>query len=196
MGPKDPSRNMVPPVENPSVEEEIQENGDQEKGEETDQKKEKGRFRALCISMTPRKWVMYAGVGLLFLCMGLGITYGKKFIPSSLVNSKALPSEKGHTPDYYEETLPSFIIPLPPEGEDQAVLICFSVIWDGLTSFRYRSLELPIRNRIYGHIKGIAKEENNLQEKTPLLESELSKILRESLGLNDLAVKVKEVKVL
>lgn len=195
MGSRDPSRNATSPVENPPAEQDLQEDQDQEEGEEGNQEKiKKGWIRYLSAAKTRRKWVKGAALGLLFLCMGLGFAQGKKLIPRFIGNPNALPSDKGHKQDYYEEKIPSFLIPLPAEGENQAVMIRLSVIWDGLTSFRYHGLELPIRNRIYNHIMGVVKEENNLDEKTSLLESEMSKILRECLGLESLSVKIKEVK--
>lgn len=196
MGTKDSSRKTAPPDEGDPAESELDEDQEKDQGEGATQKNGKGRFRRLTASMTRRKWLKGAVVGLLIFGMGLGITQGKKLIPASLMNPPDLLSDKGHKQDYYEEKLPSFFIPLPPEGENQAVMIRFSVIWNGLTSFRYRSLELRIRNRIYGHIKGVAREQNNLQEKTSLLESEMSNIFRESLGLEDLAVKIKEIKTI
>ena len=95
----------------------------------------------------------------------------------------------------YEERLSSFVVPLPPERPTQAVVVDFSVIWDGVTSFRFKKMELKIRNRLYEFMLDFAKRKD-LKEEASLLETEMGRIFKESLGTKKLAIKIGEIKAL
>ncbi|MBW2015429.1 MAG: hypothetical protein JRJ01_01095 [Deltaproteobacteria bacterium] len=166
------------------------------RGETPEDKSRPGRLKRWTSSLRRRPWITVGVATFLFLGVGLGVTVtqGKRIIPGETIRAAVSPHLKDPGKDYYEEKLRPLLLPLPSGSENQAVLIKFSVIWDGLTSFRYRALELQIRNRLYTHMKSLVAREQDPQDKTPLLEAEMSRILRESLGTGDLAIKIKEVK--
>jgi len=176
------------------LDEEDEAEEEQQQGEEQTPREKKGRLRRLGGSLTGRKWITGGVLAVLFAVLGFGITQGYKWIPNTGHKIKPLSSAKNAKQDFYEEKLPPLFIPLQPDAASQAVMIDFSVIWDGLASFRYKSMELQIRNRLYRYMVGLSEKKQDLKEKTSFIEAQLSKIFRESLGMEDLAIKVKEIR--
>lgn len=171
-----------------------EEEEEQIREEEPNPEEKKGLFRRLGGSLMGRKWITCSLLALLFAGLGLGITQGYKWVPTTVRNLRPGPSAENSKHDFYEEKLPPLFIPLQPDAGNQAVMIDFSVIWDGLASFRYKSMELQIRNRLYRYMVGLSEKKQNFGEKASFIEAQLSEIFRESLGMEDLAVKVKEIR--
>ncbi len=167
---------------------------EQTQGEGKKNGKEAGRLRRLFDPLRGRKWVTGVVLTLFFMGLGLGLTQGYKWLPSSVKKLSPLTSDKSQKQDYYEEKLSPLFIPLQPDAPNQAVMIDFSVIWDGLASFRYKCMELQIRNRLYRYLVGFSEAGDNFKEKAAFIETEMSKIFRESLGMESLTVKVKEIR--
>lgn len=169
--------------------------GKTEEKEETEETKSKiGRFRRLGDKLKGKKWVTGAVLVMVFTVLGWGITQGYKWLPSTSIKRTVQLKKEDTSPDYFEEKLASLYIPLPEDEEREFAVIRFSVIWDGLASFRYKSMELQIRDRLYRYVVGFSQEKTDLEEKSSFLEAEMSKIFRESLGMENLAVKIKEIK--
>jgi hypothetical protein len=94
-----------------------------------------------------------------------------------------------------EEKLDPFFIPISIQGQESIALIDFSVIWDGLTSVRYKKMELEIRDDIYEQIKSLAQKDEHFKDQAAFLEEDMGRIFRRTLGVEDLKVKIKEIKV-
>lgn len=173
---------------------ELDEEEERQQGEEQTPKEKTGRPGRSGGSLKGRRWITGGVLAILFAGLGLGITQGYKWIPNIGHKIAPLSSEKIAKQDFYEEKLPPLFIPLQPDAANQAVMIDFSVIWDGLASFRYKSMELQIRNRLYRYMVGLSEKKQDFREKASFIEAQLSKIFRESLGMEDLAIKVKEIR--
>lgn len=95
-----------------------------------------------------------------------------------------------------EESLSPFFIPLPASSSQQVVMITLSAAWPARTSVHYRSKELQIREHLYEYLLKLAEKENNLENKTSLLEKEMTNMLRELLGREEVAVRIEKVRTL
>ncbi len=173
---------------------ELDEEEEQPQGGKQSPGEEPGRLGWLAGSLKGRWWMTIGVLVFLFAGLGLGVTQGTKWIPKVGHKIRPLSSARNEKHDFYEEKLPPFFIPLQPDAANQAVMIDFSVIWDGLASFRYKSMALQIRNRLYWYLVGLSEKEQGLEEKVAFIEAQLSKIFRESLGMEDLAIKIKEIR--
>lgn len=102
--------------------------------------------------------------------------------------------EKSRELGLEEESLNPLYIPLPSDSRDRLLMVKFSVIWDRLSSIRFKKDELKIRNYLYKQVRLAAEERKNVEEKTAFLETVMSVVLRKSLGREELIVKIDELK--
>jgi hypothetical protein len=152
------------------------------------------RFRAALSQR--RKTILFGVLGLVSIAVALGGMSGLKGVPG--LRPYPFPSDssedlRGH---YVEETLPPFFVPLPSTSSERVAVIDFTVIWDGLASVRFKRKELQIRDSLYRHILEKTKEGFDLQQKTPILEAEMSRTFQESMGSKEIEIRIKRVKVL
>jgi hypothetical protein len=95
-----------------------------------------------------------------------------------------------------EESLSPFYIPPSSDLSRGAVRIDFTVIWDGLAAVRYKAGELRVRAEVYDYLNGTAGKTADLTSQKPVMEEEMSAIFRKTLGVNNLAVRIKELKII
>ena len=139
-----------------------------------------------------KKWIFIIILGLLLGTAGLGIKFAPDRLPF-LANKKFNDIEVNIDEDNLsEETLSPFFIP-PGPGND-TIRIDLSVVWDALASIRFRKKELGIRKLMYDKFYDMAEQNQDLNEKIPLLENEVSSMLRSKLGVQNLVVKIKEIR--
>jgi len=74
--------------------------------------------------------------------------------------------------------------------------IDFSVSWDGRVSVRYRNEELLIRDHLYRYLLEQSKEGGDLTKEVEGLEKEMGQIMKKSLGVVDLQLKITEIRYL
>ncbi len=91
-----------------------------------------------------------------------------------------------------EEALSPFFI--PPGPENKTIRIDLIIVWDSLASIRFRKNELVIRNMIYERFYEIAQKHKDLNAQISYLENEVSIMLRKSLGVQNLIVRIKEIR--
>jgi hypothetical protein len=96
---------------------------------------------------------------------------------------------------FREEKLAPFIVPLSAGGAGKLAVVNIVALWDDLTSLRFQKNEYQIRNRIYEFLVHFEERGVNLQKKVSSLQLEMSGILRESLGIEDLTIRVREIKI-
>ena len=188
--------------ENPDLQEMTSESKslEEDKAKETvedeqkaDQAQKKGfHLRVLAHSVLRRKWLLISILGLVFIFTGLGITIGPKWQNMKEKRNSVISSDKIGK-DLLEEGLSPFFIPLPPDASGQVVIIDFSVIWDGMASVRFKKMESQIRDHLYRVIKKFAEREDSIEQKTHFLETEMSRILKTSLGMEDLEIRIKGI---
>ena len=158
----------------------------------------KGRGHNFIVS---RKWILLSLLGLILVMAGIGVTF---FAPDLRSHKKDVKQEtKINLPfmgikedNLSEEVLPPFFIPPSTMPKRGAIRIDLSVIWDGLSSIRYRKKELEIRNDIFKYIIKVAGETDELNSRIPSMEEEIARLLQESLDTGDLAIKIREIKYL
>lgn len=158
--------------------------------------KKRLRLGRLVQFLSDHKWSFLLAPGSLFILIGIGVTIGPKWLNDNKERHPAIKSGGIFQDNLQEEGLSPLFIPLPPGSPKQVVVIDFSVIWDGLASVRFKKRELKIRDCLYGHIVGIAEKNEDLQQKVALLETEMSRIFRESLGMESLEIKIKQINYL
>lgn len=95
-----------------------------------------------------------------------------------------------------ENDLSPFFIPAPDGSSRGAVRIDLSVIWDGVASVRYKANELRVRAEVYDYLVDIDGGITDPDELKTVMEEGMTGIFRTSLGTKDLAVRIKELKVI
>lgn len=95
-----------------------------------------------------------------------------------------------------EDDLSPFFIPAPEGSSRGAVRIDLSVIWDGVASVRYRANELKVRAEVYDYLTDIDGEIADPDELKMVMEDGMTGIFRKSLGTKDLAIRIKELKII
>ena len=146
--------------------------------------------------LSNHKWSFLFALGSFFILIVLGITIGPKWLNNQGEKHPGIKPDGFFQDNLQEEGLSPFFIPLPPGSPKRLVMIDFSVIWDGLASVRFNKVELRIRDYLYRYIVELAERSEDLQEKTALLETEMSRIFRERLGMENLEIKIKEINYL
>lgn len=97
--------------------------------------------------------------------------------------------------DFREEKLAPFYIPLSAGVSGTMAAVDAVGLWDDLTSLRFQKKEHWIRNRLYHFLLQFEEGGVNLQEKVSSLQLQMSGIVRESLGIEDLTIRVREIKI-
>jgi hypothetical protein len=97
--------------------------------------------------------------------------------------------------NFREETLAPFFIPLSQGESGKMAAVDAVALWDDLTSLRFQKKEHRIRNRLYQFLVHFEEGEVDLQEKVASIQSQMSGIVRESLGIEDLTIRVREIKI-
>ncbi len=169
--------------------------------EEEAQKADPAQKKKLGFDLTVRflsnhRWSFLLALGSFFILIGLGITIGPKLLNDQEEKRPGIKPDGFFQDNLQEEGLSPFFIPLPPSSPKRLVMIDFSVIWDGLASVRFNKVELNIRDCLYRYIVELAEKSEDLQQKTALLETEMSRTFREWLGMENLEIKIKEINYL
>lgn len=139
-----------------------------------------------------KKWKLLIFLGTILVISGLGI----KFAPDLLKmnDQDILLNINTDDDNLTEEDLSPFLIP-PEEGNLKgAIRIDLSVIWDGLASVRFEKKGLQIRSDLYRKLTDIARENDDLNSMIPFLENKIGSVFRKSLGVRNLAIKIKEIR--
>jgi len=95
-----------------------------------------------------------------------------------------------------EEDLSPFFIPSPDGSSRGAVRVDLSVIWDGVASVRYKANELKVRAEVYDYLVGVDGEITDTDELKKMIEEGMTDIFRKSLAIKDLAIRIKELRVI
>jgi len=96
--------------------------------------------------------------------------------------------------DFRGEKLAPFFVPLTAGVPGKMAVVDAVALWDDLTSLRFQQKEYQIRNRLYEFLVHFEEGGVNLQEKVSSLQQQMSGIVRESLGIEDLTIRVREIK--
>jgi len=160
--------------------------GDEGKKDSPESKENSGILRHI-----KKKWLLIGVPVLIIFTVGalafLSITGGKKH---------TLPQVDLTGDNLKEESLSPFFIPPSQDLSRGAVRVDFTVIWDGLAAVRYKSGELRVRAEVYDYLKGFAEKTADLASEKAAMEEEMGAIFRKTLGVANLAIRIKELKII
>jgi len=139
-----------------------------------------------------RYWIFFIILGIIMFITGVRMKYAPDHFSFLMKNKIKIPEVKIDEDNLSEEILAPFFI--PPGPADDTIRIDLSIVWDGLASIRFKKKELSLRNMMYEKFYEIAEQKLDLNEKIPYLENEVSSMLRSSLGVHNLVVKIKEIR--
>jgi len=175
-----------------SDEEEIKQEVEEDGQQDVSESKEKGGVPRR--SWIRRFWIPGLITVIIFIAAGttailkpdlLNIIKGKRSPSSSIDLTKDNLQEEGLLP---------FFIPPPDDLSRGAVRVDVTVIWDGVASVRFKTNELRIRSEVYDYLRKTAEKTPDLNSQKTVMEEEMSGIFRRSLGVQDLAIRIKELK--
>ena len=140
-----------------------------------------------------KKWIFLILIIALLGLTGLGLIFMSENFSLLLKNNDFQYSEISINEDNLsEESLSPFFIPPGPEAK--TIRIDLTIVWDALASIRYKEKELGIRNMIYEKFYENAQLHEDLNEQTSYLENEISSMLRKTLGVQNLVVRIREIR--
>jgi hypothetical protein len=91
-----------------------------------------------------------------------------------------------------EEKISPFFI--PPGPADKSIRIDLTIVWDGIASIKYKKNELSARHMMAERFYKLAKQHPDLNAVKSDLENEIGSILRSSLGVQSLNIRIKEIR--
>ena len=139
-----------------------------------------------------KKWIFFVILAVILVILGLATFYMPDRFPF-LSKMKYTDQEIEIDEDNLrEEILSPFFI--PPGPAKDTIRIDLSVVWDGLASVRFKKKELSLRNMMYQKFYTIAEQNPDLNQKISYMENEVSSMLRGALGVQNLVVKIKEIR--
>lgn len=141
-----------------------------------------------------RRWVWVSALVLALVLTGTLFLKGAQRTRRNEPKAPYLSMQKLIQDDLRQEALSRFYIPLPHDAPDRVLVIDLSVVWDSLSAVRFRKMEIQVRDRLYAFMVNLVEKGGDLQDKVSFLETEMGRILRESLRTEDLAIKIKAIK--
>jgi hypothetical protein len=161
-------------------------------GEEKAGGRPRNRLWSLLGSVVHHKWISVSILALVAALAGFGFL---RNIEGKTGSGPGFVSTGPGTRDSLrQEDLTRFYIPLPQGAENQVVALDLSVAWDALSAVRFKKMEVQGRDRLYAYLLGLAGKGETFQERASLVEEEMSRILRELLHTDSLAIKIREVR--
>lgn len=155
--------------------------------------KRAGIISRICVPVWKQKWVIVS----IALSLGALVAIGLTLAPGLAGKEKTkTPAPAGSTifpESLKEENLAPFFIPLSGDKNRRMVRVDLSAVWSALASIKYRKNEIRIRDQMFGHLRSLTREKKDLNASPDLLENRLEGVLRNSLGIYDLEVKVREI---
>ncbi|MBN1847739.1 MAG: hypothetical protein JW932_04060 [Deltaproteobacteria bacterium] len=174
---------------NPEKDEDIRE-ADKEDVEATSTKEPKNRGFAFF----SRNWlILVLSICLIGAIVGLTMRFAPQYIPHWQKKSMVDPSE-GMKDNMREEPIEPFFIPLSPGVSREVIRLDLSVLLDGLAYFRYSKNDIWARDRLYQYLVEEAKKDQDFDTRISVLEMEMGGILKETLNVNNVLIRIREVK--
>lgn len=137
------------------------------------------------------KWVIVILIGVVLGASGIGFVFKpelftslfkKKFQDPLIIDEEKL-SEVDISPFF-----------IPPGPTDKAIRIDLTVVWDGIASIRFKKNELSARNMMSERFYKLAGQHPDLNTVKYDLEKEIGSMLRSSLGVQNLIIRIKEIR--
>jgi hypothetical protein len=177
----------------PDLDEEIEESDSEDEGGEKGASETSGKS-GIHKGISFRKWLLYGVPVLILIVCGVAILLKPGLLNMITGKKPAIPSIDLSNDNLQEATLSPFFIPPSSDLSRGAVRVDLTVVWDGLAAVRYKSNELRIRAEAYEYLVKFAENAVDLNSQKAVMEEGMSGIFRTSLGVKDLAVRIKELK--
>ena len=139
-----------------------------------------------------KKWIFIFIILVLLGGAGAGLVFMPENLSSLIKKDFDYTEVDINEDNLREEDLAPFFI--PPGPETDTIRIDLIVVWDALASIRYEKKELSIRNMIYDKFYETAQLNEDLNTQIPALENEIGSMMRKSLGVQNLLVRIKEIR--
>ncbi|MDM7918843.1 MAG: hypothetical protein QUS12_06710, partial [Methanosarcina sp.] len=139
-----------------------------------------------------KKWVFIILIGVI---LG-GSAIGYRFRPErfqNLFKKEFKGPEIINEDDLSEENISPFFVP-PGEADQKTIRIDLTIVWDGIASIKYKKNELSARQMMSERFYKLAKQHPDLNTVKSDLENEIGSILRSSLGVQSLNIRIKEIR--
>ncbi|MBW2609906.1 MAG: hypothetical protein JRC68_06145 [Deltaproteobacteria bacterium] len=171
----------------------VEETGETDTGERDQESGPKRESKGLIGHIFRHKLILISVLVSILIITGLWLKFGPDLL-KSLGKDRDLASLTDIVEgNLREEILAPFFIPTLSGASRGAARIDLSVVWERLAAVRFKKKELQIRDHLYRHALALAKETEDLNSKVSLLEAGMSRIFRESLGVKNLVVRIKEI---
>jgi hypothetical protein len=131
---------------------------------------------------------------IVFSFTGLGLKFSPELLNRFAMEKHVIALSEIKDDNLKEEMLDPFFILLSPESQMTFVRIDLSVICDGLASVLFRKKELQIRDQLYREISTLADETDDLDSMAEFLEMRISMTFKDILGVQNLVIRIKEIK--
>lgn len=137
------------------------------------------------------KWIIVILIGVVLGASGIGYMFKpevftslfkKKFDAPLIIDEEKL-SEVDISPFF-----------IPPGPTDKAIRIDLTVVWDGIASIRFKNNELSTRHMMSERFNKLAGQHPDLNIVKSDLENEIGSMLRSSLGVQNLIIRIKEIR--
>ena len=145
-------------------------------------------------SARSKKWVLLLTAALIIVLSGIGIKLAPDFLNIRKTSEEFISPSDMNKENLKEQNLSPFFIPPSKDSSWGAARIDLSVIWDTLASIRFGKNKLIIRDKLYNYITEMSSENKDLNSEISIMEEGIAGILRDSLGVRDLVIKIKEIK--
>lgn len=124
-----------------------------------------------------------SGIGYLFMPDRFASLFRKEFKGPGIINEDNLTEEK----------ISPFFVP-PGEADKKTIRIDLTIVWDGIASIKYNKNELSARQMMSERFYKLAKQHPDLNAVKSDLENEIGSMLRSSLGVQSLNIRIKEIR--
>ncbi len=139
-----------------------------------------------------KKWIFIIIIGLILGASGIGYQFMPerfRYLFKKEFKGPAIINEDNLT----EEEISPFFVP-PEEADKKAIRIDLTIVWDGIASIRYKKNELSARQMMSERFYKLAKQHPDLNAVKSDLENEIGSMLRSSLGVQSLNIRIKEIR--
>jgi hypothetical protein len=139
-----------------------------------------------------KKWILIIIAGILVVSSGLGYLFMPERFHSLFkkeFNGPGIIDEGNLT----EENISPFFVP-PEKADNKAIRIDLTIIWDGIASIKYKKNELSARQMMSERFNKRARQHPDLNAVKSDLENEIGSMLRSSLGVQNLDIRIKEIR--
>jgi hypothetical protein len=149
------------------------------------QKKKSGKIKWIIISVIVVIGVIAvaSGIGYVFMPERFHNLFKKEFKGPEIILEDNLT----------EANISPFFVP-PGQTEKKTIRIDLTIVWDGIASLKYKNNELNARNMMSERFNKFAGAHQDLNVIKSDMENEIGSMLRTTLGVQNLLIRIKEIR--